>query len=338
MQLGSHVLRNGLFVAPMAGVTDRPFRALCRRYGAGLAVSEMVSSRPELRATRKSRLRLEHRGETGPVSVQIAGADPRMMADAARINAAEGAQIVDINMGCPAKKVCNVAAGSALLSDEGRVAAILDAVVRAVDVPVTLKIRTGPAPGNRNAVRIARMAEDAGIAALAVHGRTRACAFVGAVEYDTIRAVKASVAIPVIANGDVDTPERARAVLAATGADGLMIGRAAQGRPWIFREIAHFLATGEPLPPPTVEEARSLIVEHLHDHYAFHGADIGVRTARKHLGWYTAALDGGAAFRRVMNACETTAAQLTAVNDYFDTLAHRDERLRYLAQPWAGEA
>src|SRR6187455_50387 len=295
MQLGSHVLRNGLFVAPMAGVTDRPFRALCRRYGAGLAVSEMVSSRPELRATRKSRLRLEHRGETGPVSVQIAGADPRMMADAARINAAEGAQIVDINMGCPAKKVCNVAAGSALLSDEGRVAAILDSVVRAVDVPVTLKIRTGPAPGNRNAVRIARMAEDAGIAALAVHGRTRACAFVGAVEYDTIRAVKASVAIPVIANGDVDTPERAR-------------------------------------------EARALIVEHLHDHYAFHGADIGVRTARKHLAWYTAALEGGAAFRRVMNACETTAAQLTAVNDYFDTLAHRDERLRYLAQPWAGEA
>jgi tRNA-dihydrouridine synthase B len=224
------------------------------------------------------------------------------------------------------------------MSDEPRVAAILAAVVGAVDVPVTLKMRTGPAPDNRNAVRIAQLAEEAGIAALAVHGRTRACAFVGAVEYDTIRAVKASVAIPVIANGDVDTPERAQAVLAATGADGLMIGRAAQGRPWIFREIAHFLATGECLPPPTVEEARSLIVEHLHDHYAFHGADAGVRTARKHLGWYTAALDGGEAFRRVMNACETTAAQLAAVNGYFDTLAHRDERLRYATQPWAGEA
>jgi len=338
VRIGPYVLPNELAVAPMAGVTDRPFRQLCKRLGAGYAVSEMVASNPALRSTAKSLRRIDHAGEVAPVAVQIAGADPATMADAARYNVGRGAQIVDINMGCPAKKVCNVAAGSALLSDEGRVAAILDAVVRAVDVPVTLKIRTGPAPGNRNAVRIARMAEDAGIAALAVHGRTRACAFVGAVEYDTIRAVKASVAIPVIANGDVDTPERARAVLAATGADALMIGRAAQGRPWIFREIAHFLATGEPLPPPTVEEARALIVEHLHDHYAFHGADIGVRTARKHLGWYTAALEGGAAFRRVMNACETTAAQVAAVNDYFDTLAHRDERLRYLAQPWAGEA
>jgi len=338
VRIGPYVLQNQLAVAPMAGVTDRPFRQLCKRLGAGYAVSEMVASNPALRSTAKSLRRIDHAGEVAPVAVQIAGADPATMADAARYNVDRGAQIVDINMGCPAKKVCNVAAGSALLADEPRVAAILDAVVRAVDVPVTLKIRTGPAPDRRNAVRIARLAEEAGIAALAVHGRTRACAFVGAVEYDTILAVKAAVAIPVIANGDVDTPERAKAVLAVTGADGLMIGRAAQGRPWIFREIAHYLATGEHLPPPTVEEARSLIVEHMHDHYAFHGAEAGVRIARKHLGWYTEALHGGLAFRRLMNACETTDAQLAAVNDYFDALAQRDERLDYSTQPWAGEA
>jgi tRNA-dihydrouridine synthase B len=327
MKIGAHVLSDVVFVAPMAGITDRPFRRLARRYGAALAVCEMVSSRPELRASRKTRLRLDHAGEVGPVSVQIAGSDPQMLADAARFNADHGAQIIDINMGCPAKKVCNVAAGSALLSDEPRVAAILEAVVGAVDVPVTLKIRTGPAPDRRNAVRIARLAEAAGIAALAVHGRTRACAFTGAVEYDTIRAVKDAVGLTVIANGDVDTPERAREVLAATGADGLMIGRAAQGRPWIFREIAHFLATGERPPPPTVEEARALILRHLDDHYAFHGAEVGVRTARKHLGWYTAPLDGGAAFRQAMNACESTQAQIAAVQRYFDALAARGERL-----------
>ena len=338
MRIGPYALPNSLAVAPMAGVTDRPFRQLCKRLGAGYAVSEMVASNPALRGTAKSLRRIDHAGEAAPVAVQIAGADPATMADAARYNVDRGAQVIDINMGCPAKKVCNVAAGSALLSDEPRVAAIVAAVVRAVDVPVTLKIRTGPAPERRNAVRIARIAEDAGIAALAVHGRTRACAFTGAVEYATIRDVKAAVAIPVIANGDVDSPERARDVLAATGADGLMIGRAAQGRPWIFREIAHFLATGELLPPPTVAEARALIVEHLHDHYAFHGAELGVRTARKHLGWYAEALAGGVAFRRAMNACETTAAQLACVDAWFDTLAARGERLAYLTQPWAGEA
>ena len=248
MQLGAHLLRNGLFVAPMAGVTDRPFRTLCRRFGAGLAVSEMVSSRPELRMTRKSRLRREHGGEAGPVSVQIAGADPAMMADAARINAGEGAQIIDINMGCPAKKVCNVAAGSALLSDEALVARILEAVVAAVDVPVTLKIRTGPDPSRRNALRIARIAESAGVRLLAVHGRTRACGFRGEAEFETIAEVKAGVRIPVIANGDIATPEEARRVLAYTRADGIMIGRAAHGRPWIFREFLSFLQEGTKAP------------------------------------------------------------------------------------------
>ena len=328
MRIGPHALPNNLAVAPMAGVTDRPFRQLCKRLGAGYAVSEMVASNPALRSTAKSLRRIDHAGEVAPIAVQIAGADPAMMADAARYNADRGAQIIDINMGCPAKKVCNVAAGSALLSDEPRVAAILEAVVAAVDVPVTLKIRTGPAPGRRNAVRIARIAEDAGIAALAVHGRTRACAFEGAVEYATIADVKRAVGIPVIANGDVGTPERAKAVLDATGADGLMIGRAAQGRPWIFREIAHFLATGSRLPPPEVAEIRALVIAHLHDHYAFHGLETGVRTARKHLGWYASGLEGGEAFRRAMNRCETTAEQLDAVERYFDELARRGDRLQ----------
>src|SRR6185436_3238714 len=254
MQLGVHVLRNGLFAAPMAGVTDRPFRTLCRRFGAALAVSEMVSSRPELRTTRKSRLRREHGGEAGPVSVQIAGADPAQMAQAARLNAEEGAQIIDINMGCPAKKVCNVAAGSALLSDEALVGRILDAVVAAVDVPVTLKIRTGPDPARRNALRIARIAESAGVRLLAVHGRTRACGFRGEAEFDTVAEVKAGARIPVIANGDIATHEAARRVLEFTGADGIMIGRAAHGRPWIFREFLHFLTEGRTLPSPAMAE------------------------------------------------------------------------------------
>ncbi len=286
MRIGSHALPNALAVAPMAGVTDRPFRQLCRRLGAGYAVSEMVASNPRLHDTPKTRRRTDHAGEPAPIAVQIAGADPALLAEAARHNVARGAQIIDVNMGCPAKKVCNAAAGSALLSDEPLVARILDAVVAAVAVPVTVKIRTGPDPARRNAVAIARIAERAGVAALAVHGRTRACMFEGAAEYGTIAAVKAAVGIPVIANGDIDTPERARDVLAATGADAIMIGRAAQGRPWIFREIAHFLDTGMHLPPPTVDEARALIVEHLADHYAFHGEAAGVRTARKHLGWY----------------------------------------------------
>jgi tRNA-dihydrouridine synthase B len=320
MQLGVHVLRNGLFAAPMAGVTDRPFRTLCRRFGAGLAISEMVSSRPELRVTRKSRLRLEHRGETGPVSVQIAGADPAMMADAARFNAAEGAQIIDINMGCPAKKVCNVAAGSALLSDEALVARILEAVVGAVDVPVTLKIRTGPSPANRNALRIARIAEAAGVALLAVHGRTRACGFRGQAEFDTVAEVKAGVRIPVIANGDIGTPEEARRVLEFTGADGIMIGRAAHGRPWIFREFLYFLSEGRKLPSPAVAEMRAVALEHLEGVYSLYGEELGVRIARKHIGWYTRGLPGGEAFRREAVQILSAPEQLLAVARFYDGL------------------
>jgi len=320
MQLGAHTLRNGLFVAPMAGVTDRPFRSLCRRYGAGLAVSEMVSSRPELRHTRKSRLRREHGGETGPVSVQIAGADPAMMADAARFNVDEGAQIIDINMGCPAKKVCNVAAGSALLENEPLVARILAAVVAAVDVPVTLKIRTGPAPGRRNALRIARLAEAAGIRLLAVHGRTRACGFRGEAEFDTVAQVKSEVRIPVIANGDIASPEEAKRVLASTGADGLMIGRGAHGRPWIFREMAHYLATGETLAGPTLAEQRAVVLEHLQGLYDLYGEHLGLRVARKHLGWYLRPLPGGEAFRRHACTIESAAAQLEAVARFYDDL------------------
>ena len=325
MHIGPHSLPNNLAVAPMAGVTDRPFRQLCKRLGAGYAVSEMVASNPRLWATDKSRRRTDHAGEVAPIAVQIAGADPVLMADAARYNVDRGAQIIDINMGCPAKKVCNAAAGSALLADEPLVARILDAVVAAVAVPVTLKIRTGPTPDARNAVTIARIAQRAGIAALAVHGRTRACLFVGAVEYATIAAVKRAVAIPVFANGDIATPEDAARVLALTGADGLMIGRAAQGRPWIFREIAHFLAHGTRATPPTVAEMRALIVEHLADHYDFYGAELGVRIARKHLAWYTAALPGGADFRHRINATETVAAQLATVETYFAALAARGD-------------
>ena len=330
MRIGPYTLPNNLAVAPMAGVTDRPFRQLCKRLGAGYAVSEMVASKPQLRGTDKSRRRTDHAGEVAPIAVQIAGADPLQMADAARYNVAQGAQIIDINMGCPAKKVCNAAAGSALLANEKLVAAILEAVVAAVAVPVTLKIRTGPNPAFRNAPAIARIAQEAGIAALTVHGRTRACAFVGAVEYDTIAAVKRAVAIPVIANGDVATPEHARDVLLHTGADGLMIGRAAQGRPWIFREIAHYLATGRRLPAPTVAEARTLIAAHLEDHYDFYGDAAGVRIARKHLGWYTVALDGGSVLRREANAAITRREQLDAVERFFDRLQSRGDRLEYM--------
>ena len=329
MRIGPYTIAKNLVVAPMAGVTDRPFRQLAKRMGAGYAVSEMVASNPRLWSTEKSLRRIDHRGEVEPVAVQIAGADPAMLADAARYNVARGAQIIDLNMGCPAKKVCNAAAGSALLANEALVAAIVSAVVRAVDVPVTLKIRTGTDPQQRNALRIARIAEDAGIAALAVHGRTRACAFVGAVEYDTIRAVKAAVRIPVIANGDIDSPQKARQVLEYTGADALMIGRAAQGRPWIFREIRHYLDHGELLAPPTVVEARAEILRHLDDHYAFHGEAAGVRIARKHLHWYTRDLSGADAFRRAINATETVAAQVSAVRQYFDVLADGSERLDY---------
>ncbi|MEP6677884.1 MAG: tRNA dihydrouridine synthase DusB [Betaproteobacteria bacterium] len=331
MRIGPFALPNNLAVAPMAGVTDRPFRKLAKRLGAGYAVSEMVAADPRLRHTEKSRRRIDHADEVAPIAVQIAGTDPAMLADAARYNVDRGAQIIDINMGCPAKKVCNAAAGSALLSNEPLVAAIVTAVVRAVDVPVTLKIRTGPSPANRNALAIARIAQEGGIAALAIHGRSRACAFVGAVEYATIAEVKRAVRIPVIANGDVDSPERARYVLAHTSADGLMIGRAAQGRPWIFREIAHFLATGVRLPPPTVAEARALILEHLDDHYAFLGEETGVRTARKHLGWYVAGLAGGESLRREINHADGARVQRSAVERFFDMLAQTSERLAYEA-------
>lgn len=327
MQIGGHLLPNNLAVAPMAGVTDRPFRMLCKRMGAGYAVSEMVAANPKLWATDKSRRRTDHAGEVAPIAVQIAGADPALMADAARYNVERGAQIIDINMGCPAKKVCNSAAGSALLGNEPLVAAILDAVVRAVAVPVTLKIRTGPAPHARNALSIARIAENAGVAALAVHGRTRACLFVGRVEFETVRAVKRAVRIPVFANGDIATPREARDVLALTGADGLMIGRAAQGRPWIFREIAHFLERGDELPPPTVREAGDAILAHLDDHYSFYGDEVGVRIARKHLHWYTAELPGGAAFRAEVNAAESTIGQRDIVARFFDRLGACCERL-----------
>ncbi|HEY6967287.1 MAG TPA: tRNA dihydrouridine synthase DusB [Burkholderiales bacterium] len=320
MQLGAHPLRNGLFVAPMAGVTDRPFRALCRRFGAGLAVSEMVSARPELRGTRKSRLRRAHDREGGPVSVQIAGADPQMMAEAARFNADEGAQIIDINMGCPAKKVCNVAAGSALLSDEALVARILDAVVAAVDLPVTLKIRTGPDPSRRNALHIARIAESAGVQLLTVHGRTRACGFRGQAEFDTIAEVKAGVRIPVIANGDIGTPEEALRVLRHTRADGVMIGRASHGRPWIFRELSHFLDHNRKLPPPSAPEMRAVALEHLEGLYALYGEELGVRVARKHIGWYTRGLPGGETFRREAVLIVSAREQLAAVGRFFDGL------------------
>ncbi len=329
MHIGPYAIANNLVVAPMAGVTDRPFRQLCKRFGAGYAVSEMVASNPRLRGTEKSLLRTDHRGEFAPVAVQIAGADPAQMAEAARYNVERGAQIIDINMGCPAKKVCNVAAGSALLGNEPLVAAILAAVVRAVDVPVTLKIRTGRDVAHRNALAIAHIAENAGVQALAVHGRTRACGFVGPVEYDTIRAVKAAVAIPVIANGDIASADQAKEVLAYTGADALMIGRAAQGRPWIFREIRHFLDHGTHLPPPTVTEAHAAIVAHLADHYTFYGEAAGVRIARKHLGWYTKDLAGADLFRREINTTETADAQLRAVDHFFETLAGESERLDY---------
>ncbi|MDR0717095.1 MAG: tRNA dihydrouridine synthase DusB [Azoarcus sp.] len=330
MQFAGFTLRNNLFVAPMAGVTDRPFRQLCKRMGAGMAVSEMVTSNSLLYGSAKTRRRADHAGEPGPVSVQIAGADPAMLAEAARYNTGRGAQIIDINMGCPAKKVCNVMAGSALMRDEALVARILAAVVRAVpETPVTLKIRTGWDRAHKNAAAIARIAEDCGIRALAIHGRTRADQYTGEAEYDTIAEVKARVGIPVIANGDIGSPEKARFVLDRSGADGLMIGRAAQGRPWIFREIEHFLATGALLPAPRVSEIRRVCRAHLDDLHAFYGIETGVMIARKHIGWYTKGLAGSAAFRRTMNQITDPAAQRAAVEGFFDRLAEADERLHY---------
>jgi tRNA-dihydrouridine synthase B len=329
MRIGSHTLRNNLFVAPMAGVTDRPFRQLCKKFGAGLAVSEMVASNSLLWGSEKTRRRANHEGEVDPISVQIAGADPAMMADAARYNVERGAQIIDINMGCPAKKVCNTLAGSALLKDEALVARILEAVVGAVDVPVTLKFRTGWDSLNRNALRVAQIAEDSGVRLLSLHGRTRACGFSGRAEYDTIREVKEATRLPVVANGDINSPEDARRVLEYTRADGIMVGRAAQGRPWIFREIEHYLATGESLPSPLVSEIHSVLVAHLQDLYAFYGRDTGVKVARKHISWYTKGLAGSAGFRHRMNQLQTCEEQLQAVNEFFDELASEHLRLQY---------
>jgi tRNA-dihydrouridine synthase B len=307
----------------MAGVTDRPFRQLCRAQGAGLAVSEMVSSNALLWGSKKTRHRIDHAGEAEPVSVQIAGADPALMAEAARFNVDHGAQIIDINMGCPAKKVCNVMAGSALLQDERLVGRILDAVVNAVSVPVTLKIRTGWDPANRNGLAVAKLAEQAGIQALAVHGRTRACAYRGEAEHDTVRTIKAAIGIPVIANGDITTPERAVKVLRETAADAVMIGRAAQGRPWIFREIAHYMQTGQHLPEPSAAAISRILVDHLENLYAFYGEYTGVRTARKHIAWYSKGQRDGNAFRQQVNRVESAAAQLQFVRDYFARLSER---------------
>src|SRR6185312_11531982 len=303
-------LKNNLIVAPMAGVTDRPFRSLCKRMSAGMAVSEMVASNSLLWGSEKTIRRGNHEGEVEPKVIQIAGADPEMMAEAARYNVDNGASIIDINMGCPAKKVCNVYAGSALLQDEPLVARILASVVAAVDVPVTLKIRTGWNRDNRNGVRIAEIAEDSGVAALAVHGRTRADLYEGEAEYDTIAAIKQAVSIPVFANGDVDTPQKARAVLEYTRCDGLLIGRAAQGRPWIFREVAHYLATGHLLAAPGADEVCEILCGHLEALYEFYGEVAGVRIARKHLGWYAKDRAENSAFRAIVNRADAAHEQL----------------------------
>ncbi len=331
MQIGPYTLKNKLIVAPMAGVTDRPFRQLCKRMGAGMAVSEMVSSNSLLWGSEKTRRRASHEGEVAPISVQIAGADPKMMADAARYNVDQGAQIIDINMGCPAKKICNVMAGSALLQNESLVGKILDAITHAVDIPVTLKIRTGWDTQHKNAVTVARIAENAGIQALAIHGRTRACAYRGEAEYDTIAEVKASTKkIPIIANGDITTPEKAKQVIEYTRADAVMIGRAAQGRPWIFREIDYYFKTGKYLSPPEVAEIHQVLISHLHDLYIFYGEYSGVRIARKHISWYTKGLIGSAAFRHTMNQLQTADEQLAATNTFFNQLANYGQRLTYI--------
>jgi len=315
--IGPYRLPNRVILAPMAGVTDRPFRQLCRQLGAGLVVSEMVTSDPRLWHTRKSRLRLDHHGEPGPRSVQIAGGDPAMLAEAARLNAAHGAQIIDINMGCPAKKVCNKAAGSALLRDETLVAAILEAVVGAVEVPVTLKIRTGWCEASRNGVRVARLAEAAGIRALAVHGRTREQRYSGFAEYDTIAEIKAAVGIPVFANGDVDSPVKAAEVLDYTGADAVMVGRGAQGNPWIFREIDHYLCTGETLPAASPGERRRVMRDHLDALHGFYGEHMGVRIARKHIGWYLATREDAKPLRQRFNALDDAPGQRRFVDELF---------------------
>lgn len=317
MQIGKHTLENNLILAPMAGVTDRPFRQLCKALGVGMAVSEMVSSNSLLRGSLKTLRRANHDGETEPRSVQIAGADPTMMGEAARFNEAEGADIIDINMGCPAKKVCNVLAGSALLKDESLVTKILESTVKAVSIPVTLKIRTGWDADHKNGITIAKIAEQSGIQALAVHGRTRSCFFKGEAEYETIAAIKAAVRIPVIANGDIETPEKAKYVLEQTNADGLMIGRAAQGRPWIFKEISHYLKTGELLPEPTPIEIKEILLGHLKNLYEFYGEYTGTMVARKHVSWYSRGQTGSARFRDYFNRLEKPHEQIEAIETFF---------------------
>ena len=320
MQIGPYTIAPNVVLAPMAGVTDKPFRQLCKQLGAGLAASEMTISDPRFWTTRKSIQRMDHAGEPAPISVQIAGTEPAQLAEAARYNVANGAQIIDINMGCPAKKVCNAWAGSALMRDEALVARILEAVVGAVDVPVTLKIRTGWCAEVRNAPAIAHIAEQSGIAALAIHGRTRNQHYTGQAEYDTIAQIKAQLGIPVIANGDIDSPVKAAFVLKHTGADAVMVGRAAQGRPWIFREISHYLATGQELPPPTLTEVRDILMGHLAHLHAFYGEPQGVRIARKHLGWYAKDRPENAAFRAVVNRAEDPQSQIALTTEYFDRL------------------
>ena len=335
MQIGPHKLANALFVAPMAGVTDRPFRQLCKKLGAGYAVSEMIASNALLWNSEKTQRRANHVGEFKPIAVQIAGANPSMMAAAAKLNVDRGAQIIDINMGCPAKKVCNVAAGSALLKDQPLVQQIVESVVNAVGigpdaVPVTLKIRTGWDRENKNALTIAKIAEDAGISMLTIHGRTRADLYHGEAEYDTIRAVKEFIDIPVVANGDITSPEKAQWVLEYTGVDALMVGRAAQGRPWIFREINHFLRTGEKLPNPQIAEIQTIMNGHLEDHYSFYGEYTGLRTARKHIGWYCKGLRNSHAFRHLMNTADDCKTQLQMVNDYFNEMKLYSDQLLFL--------
>lgn len=324
IKIGPYPLSNPLVLAPMAGVTDRPFRQLCKSMGASVAVSEMVSSNSLLWGSEKTKRRANHEGETKPCSVQIAGANPSMMSKAAKYNADAGAEIIDINMGCPAKKVCNALAGSALLKDERLVSQILEATVKAVNIPITLKIRTGWDKATKNGVRIAKIAENTGIAALAVHGRTRACGFSGQAEYDTIAEIKQNVSIPVFANGDINTPEKAKYVLDYTGTDGLMIGRAAQGRPWIFWEILHFLKTGEYLPEPSLNEIQDIMIKHLYNLYAFYGEKTGVHVARKHVSWYSKGQPGGASFRHTFNQLETAEAQLEGAACFFRQLGQRE--------------
>ncbi len=329
LQIGLYQMPNRLVVAPMAGITDRPFRQLCRKLGAGYAVSEMVAANPQVWHTEKSRRRLMHDGEPAPVAIQLVGFSPETMANAARFNVDQGAQIIDINMACPAKKVCSNWCGSALLQDEPLVGRILEAVVKSVDVPVTLKFRTGWDRAHINATTIAKIAEESGIAALALHGRTRSDAYRGTAEYDTITRVKSQVSIPVIANGDIDSPQKASAVLKKTGADGLMIGRAARGRPWIFREIDRFLADGTLLPPPRMSEVHKIMREHLIMHYAFYGEYVGVRTVRKHIGWYSRFLPDGEILEQQVNRMNSCEMQLDAVDCFFSPLLEYDERLQY---------